>query len=47
MRWAGHVAGFEQKYIKRFCRWVGRKEPLGGPKPRWEDNTKIDLKEIR
>jgi hypothetical protein len=24
-----------------------RKRPLGGPRRRWEDNIKMDLKEIR
>jgi hypothetical protein len=29
--------------------WVGKpegKRPLGGPRRRWEDNTKMDLQEV-
>jgi hypothetical protein len=48
MRWAGHVA----------CMGVGRgvygvlvgkpegKRPLGRPRRRWEDNTRMDLQEV-
>jgi hypothetical protein len=41
MRWAGHVA--------RMGVLVGRpegKRPLGKPRRRWEDNIKLDLREI-
>jgi hypothetical protein len=48
MRWAGHVARMgEGKGVYRVL--VGRpkgKRPLGRPRRRWEDNTKIDLREI-
>jgi hypothetical protein len=48
MRWAGHVARMgEGRGIYRVL--VGRpegKRPLGRPKHRWEDNIKIDLREI-
>jgi hypothetical protein len=49
LRWAGHVA----------CMGVGRgvygvlvgrsedKRPLGRPRRKWEDNIKLDLREIR
>ena len=49
MRWAGHVA------LMREGRGVHRvlvakpegKRPLGRPRGRWEDNIKMDLKEMR
>jgi hypothetical protein len=48
MRWAGHVARMGVKRIA--CRiMVGKlegKKPLGRPRRRWVDNTKIDLREI-
>jgi hypothetical protein len=48
MRWAGHVAGMgEGRDVYRVL--VGRpewKRPLGRPRCRWEDNIKIDLREI-
>jgi hypothetical protein len=49
MRWAGHVAC--RREGRGFYRvLVGRpegKRPLGRPKHRWEDNIKMDLREIR
>jgi hypothetical protein len=48
MRWAGHVAGMgEGRGAYRVL--VGRpegKRSLGRPKRRWEDNIKMDLREI-
>jgi hypothetical protein len=48
MRWAGHVARMgEGRDIYRVL--VGRpegKRPLGRPRRRWEDNIKMDLREI-
>jgi hypothetical protein len=48
MRWAGHVARIgEGRGVYRVL--VGRpegKRPLGRPRRRWEDNIKIDLREI-
>jgi hypothetical protein len=48
MRWAGHVARIgEEKGVYRVL--VGRpegKRPLGRPRHRWEDNIKLDLREI-
>jgi hypothetical protein len=44
MRWTGDVA-----YMGRYRILVGKpegKRPLGRPRCRWEDNTKMDLKEI-
>jgi hypothetical protein len=48
MRWVGHVARMgEGRDVYRVL--VGRperKRPLGRPRRRWEDNIKIDLREI-
>jgi hypothetical protein len=48
MRWAGHVAGMgEGRGVYRVL--VGRlecKRPLGRPRRRWEDNIKLDIREI-
>jgi hypothetical protein len=48
MRWAGHVACMgEGRGVYRVL--VGRpegKRPLGRPRHRWEDNIKLDLREI-
>jgi hypothetical protein len=44
MRWAGHVARMEENRIL-----VGKpegKRPLGRPRRRWEDNIRMDLREI-
>jgi hypothetical protein len=49
MRWLGHVARVgEGRGVYRVL--VGRSEgkrPLGKPRRRWEDNIKLDLREIR
>jgi hypothetical protein len=43
MRWAGHVARMgEGRGVYRVS--VGR--PLGRPRRRWEDNIKMDVREI-
>jgi hypothetical protein len=48
MRWAGHVARMgEGRGVYRVL--VGRpegKRPMGRPRCRWEDNIKMDLREI-
>jgi hypothetical protein len=48
MRWAGHVARMgEGRGVYGVL--VGKpegKRPLGGPRRRWEDNIKMDLKEV-
>jgi hypothetical protein len=48
MRWTGHVARMGNgRVVYRFL--VGRpegKSPLGRPRRRWEDNIKMDLREI-
>ena len=49
MRWAGHVARMgEERGVYRVL--VGKPEgrrPLGIPKRRWVDNTRMDLQEVR
>jgi hypothetical protein len=48
MKWAGHVACIGHK--RKACRiMVGKLEemrPLGRPRWRWEDNIKLDLREV-
>ena len=48
MRWAGHVACVEE--LRGACRvLVGKpegKRPLGRLRRRWEDNIKMDLREV-
>jgi hypothetical protein len=48
LRWAGHVARMgEGRVVYRVL--VGKpegKRPLGRPRRRWEDNIKMDLREI-
>jgi len=48
MRSAGRVACLgERRGLYRVL--VGKpegKSPLGGPRPRWEDNIKMDLQEV-
>jgi hypothetical protein len=48
MRWKGNVARMGERWI--VCRVVMGKfegrSPLGRPKRRWEDNTKMDLNEV-
>jgi hypothetical protein len=49
MRWAGHVARRgEGRDVYKFLFWrpEGRR-PLGRSRRRWEDNIKMDLREIR
>jgi len=47
-RWAGHVARMgERRGVYRVL--VGKpegKRPLGRPRRRWEDNIKMDLREV-
>ena len=48
LRWAGHVARME-KGRSAFKILAGKpigKRPLGTPRRRWEDNIRMDLKEI-
>jgi len=48
MRWVGHVARMaEGRGVHRVL--VGKpegKRPLGRPKCRWEDNIKIEIREV-
>ena len=47
MRWAGHVSRMgERRGVYRF--WWGnlRERPHGRPRRRWEDNIKMDLREL-
>jgi hypothetical protein len=48
LKWAGHVARIEEgRGVYRVL--VGRpegKRPTGRPRHRWEDNTKMDIREI-
>ena len=47
LRWAGHVAIMEGRSAFKIL--TGRptgKRPFGRPMRRWEDNIRIDLKEI-
>ena len=48
MRWAGHVARMgEGRDVYRVL--VGKpegKRPLGRPRRRWEDNIRMDLREV-
>jgi hypothetical protein len=44
MRWARHVARMKQN--RNVVRNPERKVPLGGPKHRWVNNIKMDLREI-
>ena len=48
LRWTGYVARMEQ-FRNAYRVLVGkpvRKRPLGIPKRRWEDNVKMDLREV-
>jgi hypothetical protein len=48
IKWEGHVARIgERRSVYRVL--VGKpeeKRPLGRPRPRWEDNIKMDLQEV-
>jgi hypothetical protein len=48
MRWAGHVAriGEKRNVYRLLVEKPERKRPLGRPRRRWIDVTKIDLLEI-
>jgi hypothetical protein len=48
MRWVGHVARIGER-MNAYRILVGMPEgrrPLGGPRRRWVDNVKMDLREI-
>jgi hypothetical protein len=48
MRWAGHEArmGEERNVYRVLMGKQERKRPLGKPRRRWEDGTRLDLREI-
>ena len=48
LRWAGHVAIMEEvrSAFKMLTGTPSGKRPLGRPRRRWEDNIRMDLKEI-
>jgi uncharacterized protein YebE (UPF0316 family) len=48
MRWAGYVAGMGRREMHIGFWWesIETKRPLGRPRCRWEDNIKMDIKEI-
>ena len=48
LRWAGHVARIEERRsaFKILSGKPTGKRPLGRPRRIWEDNIRIDLKEI-
>jgi hypothetical protein len=49
MKRAGHVASMrrQKRCIQAFGRETWRKEPLGRPRRRWEDNSEMDLLDVR
>jgi len=48
MRWAGHVARVEERrgVYRVLVGKLEEKRPLGRPRRRWENNIKMDLKEV-
>ena len=48
LRWAGHVARMEEggSGFKMLTATSAGKRALGRPRHRWEDNIRMDLKEI-
>jgi hypothetical protein len=48
MRWAGHVAfmGDKRGVYRVLVGSPEGKRPLGRPRSRWDDNIKMDLREI-
>ena len=48
LRWAGHLARMEEgrRAFKILTGKHSGKRPLGRPRPRWEDNVRMDLEEI-
>jgi hypothetical protein len=48
LRWAGHVARIKEdrSAFKILTRKPTGKRPLGSPRRRWEDNIRMDRKEI-
>jgi hypothetical protein len=48
LRWAGHVAriGVKRGAYRALVRKPEGRRPLGRPRRRWEDNIKMDLREV-
>jgi hypothetical protein len=48
MRWEGHVAriGEKRDAYRILMRKPEGKRPIGGPRRRWEDNIKMELREL-
>ena len=47
MIYAGHVARMGRGVVyKGICGKSEGKRPLGGPRPRWENNSKMNLQEV-
>jgi hypothetical protein len=46
MRWAGHIAHTGEEECRILVRKSEGKRYLGRPRSRWEDNIKMDLREI-
>jgi hypothetical protein len=48
MRWAGHVARIGEKWnaYRIFVEKPEGKRPLGRPRRRWEDNIRMNLREL-
>jgi hypothetical protein len=49
LRWSGHVAGIgaRRSAYRLLMGKTEGKRPHGRPRPRWEDNIRIDLQEVR
>ena len=47
LRWAGHIARMEEgrSVFKMLTGKPTGKRPSGRPKPRWEDNSRMDVTE--
>jgi hypothetical protein len=48
MRWVGHVAhmGMEEVFTEFSVGWFDCTRPMGRPRHRWDDNIKMDIREI-
>jgi hypothetical protein len=48
LRWRGHIAGMEEGWsaFKVLTGTLAGKMPLERPRRRWEDNIRMDLKEV-
>jgi hypothetical protein len=46
MMWTGHVGDREEECTEGFVGKLEGKRPPGRPRPTWEDNIKMDIREI-